>query len=467
MVGVEGPGPLIADRYRLGPLLGRGGMAEVFDAFDERLERPVAMKVLRPEVAADAEMRRRFEAEARAAARFSHPSVVSVYDSGEDAGRAFLVMERLPGETLADQIRRGPVDQTWLRTVAFDVLAALEAAHDVGLLHRDIKPGNVLITEEDRVKVADFGIAKMMVGDGEARGDETAVGLVLGTPAYLAPERLAGQPATVATDLYALGVVLYEAATGHKPPPGALDSTIAGTRGGAGPAGTGGPTAGLAGAETVVAPGTAGPGGAGTGAGRAGRGAGGAAGAAGAAGGAEAVPFIEPDLARVIRRAMAPRPEDRYPSAAAMAADLRQGELAPTAVANPATTVLPGAFPPAVEPLEPFDRRRALAIAAAVLLAIIALIIILLLLLNSSHHNTPPTTTTTVAPPPPTTAAPATAPPTAPITTAPPATAPIVTAPPSTPAPTPAPTPPPTTPPPTTTPPTVPTTTTTLPPTTT
>ena len=308
-------------------------MAEVIDAFDERLERPVAVKVLRPEVAADADMRRRFEAEARAAARFSHPSVVSVYDSGEHGGRAFLVMERLPGETLADRISHGPVDQAWLRTVAFDVLAALGAAHDIGLLHRDIKPGNVLITEENRAKVADFGIAKMMVGPGGADNDETAVGLVLGTPAYLAPERLAGQPATVSTDLFALGVVLYEAATGRKPLPGALDATVAGT--------------------------------------------------GAAAGGAEPVPVIEPDLARVIRRAMAPRPEDRYPSADAMAADLRSGgpDLPPTVVAaptvlvDPGTRVLPAAFPVA-EPIERVDHRRALAIAAAILLVIIAVVII-------------------------------------------------------------------------------------------
>ncbi|MDQ2729908.1 MAG: serine/threonine protein kinase, partial [Actinomycetota bacterium] len=354
MTGAQGPRPLIAGRYRLGTRLGRGGMAEVLDAFDERLERPVAVKVLRPEVAADAGMRRRFEAEARSAARFSHPSVVSVYDSGEHAGRAFLVMERLPGETLADRIRQGPVDQAWLRAVAFDVLAALAAAHDIGLLHRDIKPGNVLITEEDRAKVADFGIAKMMVGQGSADGDETAVGLVLGTPAYLAPERLAGQPASVATDLFALGVVLYEAATGRKPLPGAFDATVAGT-------------------------GTAG------------------------GSGAEAVPVIEPDLARVIRRAMAPRPEDRYPSADAMAADLRRGgpDLPPTVLAAPTvfadegTRVLPAASPPVVAPVERADHRRALGIAAAILLVIIAVIIILILAANTKSPNSPATTTTT------------------------------------------------------------------------
>jgi serine/threonine protein kinase len=396
-------------------------MAEVLDAFDERLERPVAVKVLRPEVAADADMRRRFEDEARAAARISHPSVVSVYDSGEYGGRAFLVMERLPGETLADRIREGPVDQLWLRTVAFDVLAALEAAHAIGLLHRDIKPGNVLITEDNRAKVADFGIAKMMIGQGGAR-DETAVGLVLGTPAYLAPERLAGQPATVSTDLFAVGVVLYEAATGRKPPPGALDVTVPGT------------------VARTAAPG------------------GGAAGA---------VPDIEPALARVILRAMAHRPEDRYPSAEAMAADLDRGDLAPTVVAAPTvvsdTRVLPPAYP--AEVVEPADHRRALAIAAAILLALIALVIILLLATHHKHATTPPPTTAATVPPP-TTLPPATLPPTTvPPTTAPPTTAPPATAAPTTPAPTTAPptTVPPTTAAPTTTVPLTTTTTTTAP----
>lgn len=380
MAGAQGPTPLIAGRYRLGSRLGHGGMAEVLDAFDERLERPVAVKVLRPEVAADAGMRRRFEAEARSAARFSHPSVVSVYDSGEHAGRAFLVMERLPGETLADRIRMGPVDQVWLRTVAFDVLAALGAAHEIGLLHRDIKPGNVLITEENRAKVADFGIAKMMVGQGGATGDETAVGLVLGTPAYLAPERLAGQPATVATDLFALGVVLYEAATGRKPPAGALDVTVAGT---------------------VAAGGSA----------------------------ADAVPVIEPDLARVIRRAMAPRPEDRYSSADAMAADLRRGGdvpptvlAAPTALADPGTRVLPAALPPVVETIERADHRRALGIAAAILLVIIAVIIILILAANTKSPSNTPSTTTVGTPVPPSTAPPATVPATTTPSTAAPTT---------------------------------------------
>src|SRR5437660_8496197 len=156
-------------------------MADVFDGFDQRLRRPVAVKVLRRELAADPDLRRRFEAEARAAARLSHPHVVAVYDTGEDQGRAFIVMERLPGRTLATVIEEGPVDQAWLRRVAIEVLAALGAAHAAGIVHRDIKPGNILIDGAGSAKVADFGIAKSV----EA-GDPglTRTGMLIGTTAY-------------------------------------------------------------------------------------------------------------------------------------------------------------------------------------------------------------------------------------------------------------------------------------------
>ncbi|HVM04705.1 MAG TPA: serine/threonine-protein kinase [Acidimicrobiales bacterium] len=204
---------LLGGRYRLGPRLGRGGMAEVYEGHDERLDRAVAVKVLRPEMAADTGVRERFEAEARSAARLSHPNVVAVFDTGEDEGTPYLVMERLPGETLADRMAAGPVDQAWLRRVAGDVLGALGAAHAAGLVHRDVKPGNILLAADGSAKVADFGIAKSL----ELAGDLTGTGLLVGTPAYLAPERLEGRPATERSDLYALGVVLYEALAGTKP----------------------------------------------------------------------------------------------------------------------------------------------------------------------------------------------------------------------------------------------------------
>ena len=207
---------VLGGRYRVGRLLGRGGMADVFEGVDERLGRPVAVKVLREEVARRPELRARFEQEARSAARLSHRNVVAVYDTGEEPdGTPYLVMERLPGETLADRIADGPQDPEWVVRLAGDVLGALGAAHAAGVIHRDVKPGNILLTEDDCAKVADFGIAK--TAEEAAGGDTTATGTLLGTPAYLAPERLTGQPATAQSDLYSLGVVLYEALAGRKP----------------------------------------------------------------------------------------------------------------------------------------------------------------------------------------------------------------------------------------------------------
>ena len=219
---------LVAGRYELGDLLGTGGMSEVHAAMDHRLQRPVAVKTLKPEMAAREDVRRRFETEARWAARLTHPHAVAVYDTGEHDGIPYLVMERLPGETLHDRIAEGPVDPDWLRRTATDVLGALAAAHENGIVHRDIKPGNILITPEGRAKVADFGIAKSLGLDGdEPRTDLTRTGQLVGTPSYLAPERLDGKPADARSDIYALGVVLYEALTGRKPFSGATPLAVA------------------------------------------------------------------------------------------------------------------------------------------------------------------------------------------------------------------------------------------------
>jgi hypothetical protein len=220
-----GTDTLLAGRYRLGALLGSGGMADVYDAVDERLDRPVAVKVLRPAMAAQPDVRRRFEAEARAAARLSHPNVVAVFDTGVDGTTPWLVMERLPGETLADRIRGGALDAEWVRRLAGDVLGALAAAHAAGIVHRDIKPGNILIGADGCAKVADFGIAKSLeVADDDTH---TVSGQLIGTPAYVAPERIDGEPATVRSDLYALGVVLYEALGGRRPFGGTTPMSIA------------------------------------------------------------------------------------------------------------------------------------------------------------------------------------------------------------------------------------------------
>ncbi|HVE94171.1 MAG TPA: serine/threonine-protein kinase [Acidimicrobiales bacterium] len=203
---------ILDDRYEIGSLLGRGGMGDVHRAIDHRLGREVAVKFLRNDLAAQPDVRNRFEAEARSAARLSHPNVVMVLDSGEFERCPYLVMECLPGRTLYDELVRGPLPPDRVRAVAYDVLGALGAAHDLGILHRDVKPGNILLTDDGRAKLADFGIAKSTEGL-----DHTLVGQVLGTPAYLAPERLTGEPATPSADLYALGVVLYEALTGKQP----------------------------------------------------------------------------------------------------------------------------------------------------------------------------------------------------------------------------------------------------------
>lgn len=204
---------VLADRYRVGELLGRGGMADVYDAVDGRLGRPVAVKILRPAMVARHDVRRRFEDEARAAARLSHPNVVAVFDTGEDEGVPWIVMERLSGETLADKMAAadGPLPTAWVVRVAGDVLDALAAAHAAGIIHRDVKPGNILFSDEGNAKVADFGIAKSV----EAMGDATTAGVLLGTPRYLSPERVTGEPSTTSSDIYALGVVLYEALTGR------------------------------------------------------------------------------------------------------------------------------------------------------------------------------------------------------------------------------------------------------------
>jgi serine/threonine protein kinase len=203
-------GEMLCGRYALRGVLGRGGMAEVRDGWDNRLDRAVAVKLLHPGLVADPESRRRFENEARSAAALSHPNIVAIHDSGEHGGVPFIVMERLPGNTLADLVARDPLPQSVARAVLAQVLAALAAAHRSGILHRDIKPGNILFTSTGMAKVAVFGIAKA------ADSGHTVAGQIVGTVAYLSPQRLAGEPATPSDDLYAVGAVGYEALTGRR-----------------------------------------------------------------------------------------------------------------------------------------------------------------------------------------------------------------------------------------------------------
>jgi serine/threonine-protein kinase len=205
---------VLAGRYQVRGILGRGGMAEVRDGWDDRLKRAVAIKLLHPALSVQPGVRDRFQDEARAAACLNHPNVVAVHDYGELEETPFIVMERLPGRSLADEIAHGPLDSVRVRAALTNILSALSTAHGHGILHRDIKPGNILLNNAgDEFKVADFGIAKT---GGAAH---TMTGQIVGTIAYMSPERLSGSPASVADDIYALGVVGYEALTGYRPFP--------------------------------------------------------------------------------------------------------------------------------------------------------------------------------------------------------------------------------------------------------
>jgi serine/threonine-protein kinase len=204
---------VLADRYELGPVLGQGGMAKVYRGLDRQLGREVAIKVLAPPFDQDREFVERFRREARAAAGLSHPNIVAVFDSGSDDGTHYIVTELVEGETLADRLRRdGPMPPAEAVGVAVDIARALGAAHERGLIHRDVKPGNVMLLPDGRVKVVDFGIAR-------AAGSDTLTntGVVLGSTAYLSPEQASGQPVDERADLYALGCVLYEMLTGQVP----------------------------------------------------------------------------------------------------------------------------------------------------------------------------------------------------------------------------------------------------------
>ena len=208
-------GRLLDGRYRIGTRIARGGMASVYEATDVRLDRMVAVKVMHPGLGDDAEFAARFVREARAAARISHPNVVAVYDQGNDQGVVFLAMEYVRGRTLRDLIRSdAPVPAARALALFEPILAALAAAHREGLIHRDVKPENVLIANDGRIKVADFGLAKAVSADTQ----HTATGGVLiGTVSYLAPELVVEGRADPRADVYAAGVVLYELLTGVKP----------------------------------------------------------------------------------------------------------------------------------------------------------------------------------------------------------------------------------------------------------
>ncbi|OBF63772.1 protein kinase [Mycobacterium sp. 852002-51971_SCH5477799-a] len=357
---------LLAGRYEVRGRLGRGGMAEVCDGWDTRLRRPVAIKLLHPDVSAQSGMRNRFDAEAYAAAALNHPNIVAIYDSGEHDGRPFIVMERLPGGTLADEVAHGPLSQQRVQAMLDNVLAALTEAHRAAILHRDIKPGNILLAADgETMKVADFGIAKT------PEATKTLTGHILGTIAYLSPERLAGAPACVADDLYAVGVVGYEALAGYRPFPQENMAALAGAI-------LHGRPPQLAGLR----------------------------------------PDVDPGLIMLIERAMAHDPRQRFVSAEEIRAGLHHRRTAATAMPvaappYPATKLLempvPGSptntFFPALVSSTTSRRRKVLSV-LAVLAVLILVPLALALDASSSHAPGQPTTTSTPAPVPVNSAAP-------------------------------------------------------------
>jgi len=203
----------LAGRYEVGRTLGRGGMASVYLARDQSLGRPVAVKVLSDGLDGDGTSRERFLREARLAARLSHPNVVKVFDAGEANGRPYIVMEFVPGRTVDELLaKRRRVSPDEAVDIVAQASAGIQHAHDHGLVHRDVKPGNLLVRDDGCVKVVDLGIARAAEST-----QLTQHGTILGTAAYLAPEQAAGEAVTSAADVYSLGAVLYQLLTGRPP----------------------------------------------------------------------------------------------------------------------------------------------------------------------------------------------------------------------------------------------------------
>ena len=304
----SGPPPadhLLGGRYRLGPVIGRGGMATIHRATDVRLEREVAVKILRPEVASDPDLAHRFRREALAATVLRHPNIVACLDTGTDGERAYLVMALVDGEDLAARLRRSGRLAAWQTArIALDIARALGVAHIRGIVHRDVKPGNILLAADGRAMVTDFGIARL-AADAEA----ALPGTTLGSVHYFSPEQARGTTTTPASDVYGLGLVMFEALTGTRAWTGETTDAIALARVGA----------------PAPSP-------------RALR------------------PEIPAALEAVVRRALAPEPGDRYPNGVAMAAALepivQAGDVSsPTSVVStpgrPDTVTERGIVPPA------------------------------------------------------------------------------------------------------------------------
>ncbi|MFP5341874.1 MAG: Stk1 family PASTA domain-containing Ser/Thr kinase [Candidatus Limnocylindria bacterium] len=291
-------GTILGGRYQLIELLGQGGMATIYRATDTQLGREVAVKLLRPEYLRDPDFSSRFRQEAQSAASLSHPNVVTVYDYGEDPSGPFIVMEYVDGEDLASILRRnGSLPPGQVARIGASVARALQAAHERGIVHRDMKPGNVLIGRDGRVKVVDFGIARAI-----AEAHVTLPGTTLGSVHYFSPEQARGEPATAASDIFSLGIVLYELLTGERPWVGDSAASVALAR--------------LTG--PVPDP-------------------------------LAVRPTLPPEMAAVVRTAMAPTPDGRFASAAALAAALESARAAGsgTSPAAPAPVRAAAVIPPA------------------------------------------------------------------------------------------------------------------------
>jgi serine/threonine-protein kinase len=341
------PGELIADRYELEELVGSGGMSSVFRARDTQLDRRVAIKILHERFADDPEYLERFRREARAVAQLSHPNIVTVIDRGDDAGRQYIVFEHVDGENLKELVQRtGRLPVRAAIELALAVADGLAFAHEQGLVHRDVKPQNVLLSREGEVKVTDFGIARSL----NVEHGVTQTGTVLGTGEYLAPEQASGQPVSPATDVYSLGVVLWEMLAGDVPFLGENFVAVALRH-------INEPLPNLR----------------------------------------ELRPDVSPRLTAAVERALAKDPADRFPSMAALATELRaclaeaegdvappppiQGEAAQTLITRPAPVPVPA------RARRRRSRRRPLAFALLALAVAGAAFAAVVLLGGASHHS--------------------------------------------------------------------------------
>ena len=211
----------VIQNFEITAKLGEGGMGEVFVATDTRLDRQVALKFLPPNYSKDPEFKARFEHEAKAAAALNHPNIITVYELGEHEGRNFIVMELIEGETLESKIKSGDISLSNAVDIAQQICDGLGSAHEAGIVHRDIKPANIFIGKNDHVKILDFGLAKSRKAT-----TETKVGTTVGTIQYESPEQSRGENVDLRTDLFSLGVLLYEMVTSHRPFRGEFEDAI-------------------------------------------------------------------------------------------------------------------------------------------------------------------------------------------------------------------------------------------------